>query len=50
MTNQPALRINSVLDPTPFAETCRRDGVVQILVFLEPVDADVVAGLMASLT
>lgn len=50
MTNLPALRINSALDPAPFAETYRRDGIVQIPVFLEPVDAEAVAGLMAGLT
>ena len=50
MSDLSTLRINPALDPAPFAEIYRRDGVVQIPVFLEPVDAEAVAGRMDGLT
>ena len=45
-----ALRLNPNLDPAPFAEIFQRDGVVQIPVFLEPVDAESVAAVINGLT
>jgi SM-20-related protein len=45
-----ALRLNPKLDPASFAAAFQRDGVVQIPVFLEPDDAEVVAAIMKGLT
>lgn len=50
MTNPSAIRINPALDPAPFMAVYQRDGVVQIPVFLDPVDAEGIAGIMAGLT
>lgn len=50
MTISPAIRINSTLDPALFAATYQHDGVVQIPIFLEPADAESIAGTMAGLT
>lgn len=50
MTALSRVRINAALDPAPFAAAYQRDGVVQIPVFLEPADAESIAGVMASLT
>ena len=50
MTDSMALRLNPNLDPAPFAEIFQRDGVVQIPVFLEPVDAESVAAVINGLT
>lgn len=43
---KPALRIRADLDPSSFAETFAREGVVQIPIFLEPADADAAGGLL----
>ncbi len=45
MTNPSVIRINPALDPAPFAAVYQRDAVVQIPVFLDPVDADATAGI-----
>ena len=50
MTSPHAIRINPALDPAPFMAVFQRDGVVQIPVFLDPVDAEGIAGIMAGLT
>lgn len=50
MTNPSVIRINPALDPAPFAAVYQRDGVVQIPVFLDPVDAEGTAGIIAGLT
>ncbi|WP_425998615.1 2OG-Fe(II) oxygenase family protein [Caulobacter sp. DWR1-3-2b1] len=50
MTISPGVRINPALDPAPFAAVYQRDGIVQIPVFLDPVDAEGIAGIMAGLT
>ncbi|ALL14146.1 2OG-Fe(II) oxygenase family protein [Caulobacter henricii] len=49
-TTLPVIRINPSLDPAPFAAAFQRDGVVQIPIFLEPADAERVAGVLAGLT
>jgi SM-20-related protein len=43
---RPVLRIRAGLDPSSFSDAFAREGVVQIPVFLEPIDADAAGDLL----
>lgn len=47
---KPALRIRADLDPSSYAETFAREGVVQIPVFLQPIDAEAAGDLLEAVS